>query len=120
MRAVSAPSSASAWTAADARAVSHLMLIAVAVRVATALVAFYVNATFPLDRPEQFTMLGETHLFWDPFTRNDSGWYYGIASRGYQWVEGGRNNLAFFPAYPLLMGMLGRVLGGAQAEIYFA
>ncbi len=96
------------------------MLLVVALRVATALVAFFVNVTFPPDRPEQFTMLGATHYFWDPFTRWDSGWYYGIAARGYQWVEGGRNNLAFFPAYPWLMGVIGRLLGGTQAEFYFA
>lgn len=120
MPAVSASPPASAWTADDARAVTQLMLMAVAVRVATALVAFFVNATFPLERPEQFTMLADTHVFWDTFTRNDSGWYYGIASRGYHWVEGGRSNLAFFPAYPLLMGAVGRLLGGAQADLYFA
>ena len=105
-------SSKSCWTAADARAVTHLMLLAVALRVVTALVAWAVNATLPLARPEQFTVFADTHHFWDTFARNDSGWYYGIASRGYEWVEGGRSNLAFFPAYPLLMGVLGRALGG--------
>ena len=120
MRAVPAPIRPAPWSAADARAVTHLMLLVVALRVATALVAFFVNVTFPLDRPEQFTMLGATHYFWDPFTRYDSGWYYGIAARGYQWVEGGRNNLAFFPAYPWLMGVVGRLLGGTQADFYFA
>ncbi len=119
MRAVPASPPPSPWTADDARAVTQLMLLAVALRVATALVAFFVNATFPLERPEQFTVLADTHLFWDTFARNDSGWYYGIASRGYRWVEGGRNNLAFFPAYPLLMGMAGRLFGGTQADMYF-
>ncbi len=95
------------------------MLLALALRVATALVAFFINATFPLERPEQFTVLADTHLFWDTFARNDSGWYYGIASRGYQWVAEGRNNLAFFPAYPLLMGLVGRLFGGTQADVYF-
>jgi len=95
------------------------MLLAVALRVATALLAFFVNATFPLERPEQFTVLADTHLFWDAFARNDSGWYFGIAARGYEWVEGGRNNLAFFPAYPLLMGVAGRLFGGTQADMYF-
>ena len=58
--------------------------------------------------------------FWDRFARWDSGWYYGIASGGYNYVEGGRNNLAFFPVYPQLMGMLGRAMGGAQQDFYFA
>ena len=119
MPAVSGPPRSIAWTAADARAVTQLMLVVVALRVATALVAFYVNVTFPLARPEQFTMLDDTHYFWDTFARNDSGWYYGIASRGYQWVEGGRGNLAFFPAYPWLMGVAGRAFGGTQGDYYF-
>lgn len=107
------------WTDRDATAVTRLMLAVVAIRLATALVAFLVNVTFPLARPEQFTMLDDTHHFWDTFVRNDSGWYYGIASRGYQWVQGGRNNLAFFPAYPWLMGVAGRLFGGTQADLYF-
>jgi hypothetical protein len=116
---VSAPPPPPAWTAADARAVTQLMLLVVAWRVVTALVAFLVNVTFPLDRPEQFTVLGTTHHFLDPFARYDAGWYFGIASRGYQWVEGGRNNLAFFPAFPWLMGMVGRLFGGTQGDVYF-
>ena len=108
-----------AWTAADTRAVTRLMLIVVALRVATALVAFYANVTFPLARPEQFTVFASTDHFWDTFARNDSGWYLGIASRGYRWVPGGRGNLAFFPAYPLLMRAVGRAVGGTQSDFYF-
>jgi hypothetical protein len=119
MRAVSAPAR-SPWTADDARAVTSLMLLVVALRLATSLLALLANVSFPLDRAEQFTVLADTHHFWDAFARYDSGWYYGIASRGYQWVEGGRNNLAFFPAYPWLMGVLGRLLGGSRADFYFA
>jgi hypothetical protein len=109
-----------AWSAEDARRVTQLMLLVVALRIATAALAFLVDVTFPLDRAEQFTVLDDTHYFWDPFARYDSGWYFGIASRGYQWVEGGRNNLAFFPAYPWLMGVVGRLIGGSQADFYFA
>jgi hypothetical protein len=65
-------------------------------------------------------VLGRTHLLWDVFARWDSGWYLGLASNGYQYVEGGRNNLAFFPMYPLLMGRIGRLIGGSQADYYFA
>jgi hypothetical protein len=108
------------WTAADGRAVAHIMLVAVALRVGTALFAFLANAVLPLDRPEQFTVLDRTHLFWDVFARWDSGWYLGLASSGYQYVADGRNNLAFFPVYPLLMGGLGRLLGGSQPDFYFA
>lgn len=119
MPAVSGPPRASSWTPADTRAVMRLLLAVLAVRVVTAVVAFYVNVTFPLERPEQFTMLDRTDYFWDTFARNDSGWYYGIATRGYRYVEGGRGNLAFFPAYPWLMGVVGRLFGGTQGDIYF-
>lgn len=108
------------WTAADARAVTRLMLIVVVLRLATAFIAFHANVTFPLARDEQFTVLGGTHHFWDTLARNDSGWYYGIASRGYRWVAGGRSNVAFFPAYPWLMGVIGRLLGGTQGDYYYA
>lgn len=111
--------SAAAWTAADARAVTRLMLVVVALRVATALVAFHGNVTFPLQRAQQFTVFERTDYFWDTFARNDSGWYLGIASRGYRWVPDGRGNLAFFPAYPLAMRAAGRLVGGTQADYYF-
>ncbi len=120
MPAVSGPPPSGTWTAADTRAVTRLMLAVVAIRVATAFVAFHANVTFPLARPEQFTLLADTNHFWDTFARNDSGWYYGIASRGYRFVDGGRSNLAFFPAYPWLMGVVGRLLGGGQADFYYA
>lgn len=94
--------------------------LALAVRVLTALFAFLAHATLALNRPEQFTVFGRTHLFWDTFARWDSGWYLGLARDGYRFVEGGRSNLAFFPVYPWLMGRLGRVLGGTDADFYFA
>ena len=47
------------------------------------------------------------NTFWDTFARWDSGWYVGIARDGYKFAEGGRSNLAFFPAYPLSMRYTG-------------
>ena len=38
--------------------------------------------------------------------RWDTGWYMGVATDGYQWMparSGIQQNIAFFPAYPLLM-----------------
>jgi hypothetical protein len=38
--------------------------------------------------------------------RWDTGWYVGIAERGYQWdpaIGDGQQNIAFFPAYPIAM-----------------
>src|SRR3954452_7460093 len=66
-------------------------------------------------------MWGASNLFWDSFTRYDSGWYYGIARTGYDVapaVAGGRSNIAFAPVYPLLMRYVGRLFGRAPGDIY--
>ena len=51
--------------------------------------------------------------------RWDSGWYQAIASQGYVYGAGGRNNLAFPPVYPMLMRAGGTLLGGRQEDFYF-
>jgi hypothetical protein len=91
---------------------------ALAFRVVSAVIAFFANVVFPLNQREAFTIFGRTSPFWDPFTRWDSGWFFGIARNGYQYVEGGRNNLAYFPVYPLLMRYVGRLFGRTSADIY--
>lgn len=91
---------------------------ALAFRVFSALLAFFVNVVFPLYQPEQFTMSGRTSPFWDAFTRYDSGWYFDIARNGYRYVEGGRGNIAFFPVYPLLMRLVGRAFGPRPSDLY--
>ena len=96
----------------------RVLLLALAVRVFAAALAFGANVVFPLDIREQFTVFGSTNVFWDTFARWDSGWYVGIARDGYKFVEGGRSNLAFFPAYPLSMRAAGLALGG-RTEHYF-
>ena len=98
----------------------RIVAFAIAVRVFTALAAFVVNVVFPLDQRQQFTVLDRTHLLWDTFARYDSGWYYGIARHGYEFVEGGRSNLAFFPVYPMLMRYVGLALGGGRQNLYLA
>src|SRR5262249_29953315 len=72
----------------------------------------------PLDQPEQFTMWGRTSPFWDPFTRYDSGYYWGIARYGYAPLEGGRSNIAYFPVYPFLMRHVGRLFGRSPGDTY--
>ena len=54
------------------------------------------------------------NLWLDGWARWDSGWYESIAKHGYTNVaigQAGQRNLAFFPLYPLAMGLLGRILG---------
>jgi hypothetical protein len=102
------------------RVVAAIALCALAWRTLSAGLAFLANVLFPLAVPEQFTVTGRTHLFWDALARFDSGWYFGIARNGYAFVEGGRSNLAFFPAYPMSMGYLGYWMGGGTANYYYA
>src|SRR5687768_14578362 len=99
---------------------ARIFVAAILFRICTALVAFLANVTFPPLQDQRFYVFPAPHLFWDTFARYDSGWYHGIASQGYIFGAGGRNNLAFFPLYPLLMRGGGRLLGGRQEEFYFA
>ena len=57
--------------------------------------------------------------------RWDVGWYLGIALDGYSFNEamsaaGNQQNIVFFPAFPLLMRVSGRLLGGAPASFVWA
>jgi len=48
--------------------------------------------------------------------RWDTGWYLGIAANGYGFDferEGGQQNIVFFPALPISMRVVGRLLGGS-------
>ena len=97
-----------------------IVAVALGFRVAAAAMGFLATAVLPAHTNQGFSVFAEPHPFWDTFAKFDSGWYYGIASGGYTFVEGGRNNLAFFPLYPSLMGGLGQLFGGRQEHFYLA
>jgi hypothetical protein len=112
-----------AHTAARTFALSieaRILILALCFRLVGAAVGFIANVTIPDYQNQGFTVMERPNPFWDRFARWDSGWYHGIASTGYHYVEGGRSNLAFFPVYPQLMGVVGRALGGAHEDFYFA
>jgi hypothetical protein len=111
--------SAGTWTAALPIEL-RIMGAAFAFLLVTSVVGFIGTVTIPDYQDQRFTVFREANPFWDRFARYDSGWYHGIASRGYTYVEGGRSNLAFFPLYPQLMGTVGRAFGGAQHHFYLA
>lgn len=102
------------------RPLIRVIAFAVAIRLVTAALAFMTNVVFPDAQREQFTVYRTTNVFWDTFARYDSGWYLGIARNGYRYVEGGRNNLAFFPMYPLAMRYVGELFGGRTEHFYQA
>ena len=100
---------------------ARIFLGALVFRVASALIAFLANIVFPDLIDQGFGVLPrQDHLFWDAFARYDSGWYQQIAANGYEYKGAGRNNVAFFPAYPLLMRAVGAALGGRQQDYYLA
>ena len=99
---------------------ARIFLAALVFRLFTAFVAFLANLVFPQYQDQKFNVFRTENLFWDGFARYDAGWYHGIASQGYAYVEGGRSNLAFFPVYPMLMRSGGWLLGGRQEDYYFA
>ncbi len=51
--------------------------------------------------------------------RFDAGWYAGIADDGYEWQYrfDRQQNLAFFPAYPLLMRAAGAAIGASDRTL---
>jgi hypothetical protein len=88
-------------------------------RIFSAVSAFLANIIFPM-ATAHFTTGMPMRVFWDPFARYDAGWYFGVARYGYEYVAGGRNNLAFMPVYPVLMRYVGLALGGGRDNIYLA
>jgi len=99
---------------------ARIVILALCFRVTGATVGFISNVAIPDYQDQGITVFERPNPFWDRFARWDSGWYYGIASGGYSYVEGGRSNLAFFPLYPQLMGTAGRILGGDKEDFYIA
>jgi hypothetical protein len=100
------------------RPMLKIALGAIAFRAFSALLAFLVNLLFPDFQREPFTVFGSSSAFWDAFARWDSGWYYQIASRGYSYTPGGRDTIAWFPVYPMLMRHVGRLFGPGRSHIY--
>src|SRR4029079_6075985 len=95
-----------------------IALCAVGFRLASAALAFVANVVFPDASKQGFSLVGTPSPFWGAFTRHDSGWYYQIARSGFHYTPGGRDTIAFFPVYPLLMRYVGRLFGRSPADFY--
>ena len=96
------------------RIVHRLPLVALAAYlgmvVLTGVVAVVVHAVAP-GEPANYPYLdGPTWL--DALFRGDSGWYHAIADVGYSYTPGQQSSVAFFPAYPVTVHLLGRLMGG--------
>jgi hypothetical protein len=84
---------------------------------AFALVGFVVVAVLVgVVATREYALRPDLHLdgpLWlDALFQGDSGWYFSIAAQGYSYTPGLQSSIAFFPAYPLAVHLVGEVLGG--------
>jgi hypothetical protein len=114
------PTRAGRAEAAEPRRWACIALWALGFRLLSALLALFINLTLPLNQREQFTIFGTTSPFWDTFARYDTGHFETIAWSGYAPAPGGRSNIAYFPVYPMLMRMVGRLFGRHHATFYLS
>jgi hypothetical protein len=68
----------------------------------------------PFVVPFRWQKFVETLAVWD------SGWYFGIATRGYYYDPDGQSSVAFFPLYPLLMRVVAWPFGGSEGSVLAA
>jgi Gpi18-like mannosyltransferase len=84
----------------------------VSTRVAVLLVGYFAVVTIGYPMPTAPTRVSSNE-FLNLASRWDTGWYLAIAVGGYRWDPNLANqqSIAFFPAYPMLMRVGGRLLG---------
>lgn len=80
-------------------------------RVSVILVGYVAVLTFGFAEPPPFRFF--ENAFANLPARWDTGWYVDIALNGYRWRDDSdrQQNVAFFPAFPLVMGAGGALLG---------
>ena len=67
---------------------------------------------YPIKEPLSFRGAG----LLEGWVHFDGGWYYSIVTNGYFYKPGGQSSIAFFPGYPMLVGLASRVTG----DVYLA
>lgn len=84
-----------------------------------ALIAFIAQNRFNIQKDTAFGWISDNpwipdiNPFVQVYARWDSGWYYSIIERGYTFETIEQNaNIVFFPLYPLLTEMFGKLTGG--------
>jgi hypothetical protein len=83
-------------------------------RIGVFLVAFFAVST--IGYPVKIPFVASENEFVNLPARWDAGWYLGIAQNGYRYssriaAEGGQQNIAFFPAYPVFMRLAAKLVG---------
>lgn len=75
------------------------------------LLAFAGQVLVPL-HPGSTVHPSPSSLFLNGWFRWDADWYLSIVIRGYSWDPGAHSgNVAFFPLYPILVSLVGRLIG---------
>ena len=95
---------ASAWVPLGAAAAVAVVLFALSTWAYTQLPPF-----MPRQPPHALS----AHHWLQAWSWWDGAWYVDIATRGYFFVPGEQSSVAFFPAYPLLVRGVGRLVGDA-------
>ncbi|MFZ4829144.1 MAG: mannosyltransferase family protein, partial [Phototrophicaceae bacterium] len=75
--------------------------------------AYLAEIAIPGMLSDGFYHVDPNNIFLDIWARWDSGFYLGIATKGYSYVVGQQSSVAFFPVYPLLMNMVAQWVGSA-------
>jgi hypothetical protein len=107
---------AAAWRTPAVRASARAL---VSTRLAVLFVGYMAVFTIGYREGGAPWKLVEDNEFLNLQARWDVGWYLGIAIDGYRYTPNrplDQQNIVFFPAYPLLMRVAGRLLGGASTS----
>jgi hypothetical protein len=91
-----------------------------ATRIVGKAIGFVVIVLVPPVGPRPFEMPFEHVKFAETFAAWDSGWYFGIAQRGYYFDPDGQSSIPFFPLYPLLMRIAAWPFGGTDRSLWLA
>jgi hypothetical protein len=70
------------------------------------------EADYPIHDPLSF----RGAWFLEGWVRFDGGWYQSIITNGYSYRPGAQSSIAFFPGYPMVVGLLSKVTG----DVYLA
>jgi hypothetical protein len=102
-------------------ATSTALAVGLATRAAVVAVGLYAVFAFGYQDPVHPFRISDNELLNLP-ARWDAGWYYQIAAAGYQWdrTSPRQQNIAFFPAYPMLTRFTGQLLGASNEAYFYA
>jgi hypothetical protein len=107
------------WSYAGARsALTDALLAFWTTRPVVLLIGFFAVVTIGVS-PEASTPIVPREALATLPARFDAGWYAGIAADGYEWQHrfDRQQNLAFFPAYPVLMRTVAAATGALRTGI---